>query len=250
MRFFLVFILSMLAVAAPAYPKKLYELEKYLKGYGKTYFLYVDKKINKMYLVDKKYKVWRRYVVATGMNAGDKLFESDYKTPAGVYMVKEIYQYHEPWYMPKIREKIKLLPEGSKTRELYVKYYAKLESSYRRGKKRITALNGTFLRAEEGHVKYGTGEALGYNSYGPVFIRLDYPNNEDMERYEEAKDDGLIPRRGDNTYKGPGGGIAIHGTNDNGSLGFRASAGCVRMKNENIRELSDYVMEGTMVIID
>jgi murein L,D-transpeptidase YafK len=240
----------MLFISAPAFPKNIYEMEKYLKGYGKTYFLYIDKKINKLYLIDKKLRVWRRYVVATGMEAGDKLYENDLKTPAGVYLVKEVYQYHEPWYMERIKEKIKILPEGSKTRELYVKYYGKLQADYRKNKRRIAELNSVYLRAEEGHVKYGTGESLGLNSYGPVFIRLDYPNETDVERYEEAKDEGLIPRKADLNFKGPGGGIAIHGTNDNGSLGFRASAGCVRMRNDQIRELSDYVMEGTMVIID
>lgn len=236
--------------SGPVFSKNIYELEKYLDGYEKTYFLYVDKKINKMYLIDKKLKVWRKYMVATGMNEGDKLYENDYKTPAGIYTVREIYQYHEPWYMLKIREKIKVLPEGSKTRELYVKYYAKLKAAFERNRKKIKALNSVFLRAEDGHVKYGTGESLGYNAYGPVFIRLDYPNKGDIEKYEEAKDEGLIPRRPDLRYKGPGGGIAIHGTNDNGSLGFRASAGCVRVRNDQIRELSNYIMEGTMVIID
>jgi murein L,D-transpeptidase YafK len=246
----LTLLILMLVTVFPVFSKNIYEMEKHLKGYGKTYFLYVDKKINKLYLIDKKLKVWRRYVVATGMKEGDKLYESDLKTPAGVYVVTEIYQYHEPWYMNRIKEKINILPEGSKTREIYVKYYGKLQASYRRNIKKIKALNAAYLKAEEGHVKYGTGESLGYNAYGPVFIRLDYPNDYDFEKYEQAKDEGLIPRRPDLNFKGPGGGIAIHGTNDNGSLGFRSSAGCVRMKNEQIRELSEYVMEGTLVIID
>jgi len=107
-----------------------------------------------------------------------------------------------------------------------------------------------YLRAKDGHVKYGTGQSLGYNSYGPVFIRLDYPNEGDFDKYEEAKDEGLVPRKPDLNYNGLGDGIAIHGTNDNASLGFRASAGCVRMRNDAIREVSDYIMEGTLVIID
>lgn len=243
-------MIIVLLAAVPAYPKKIYELDKYMEGYTKTYFLYIDKKVNKLYLVDKKMKIWRRYPVATGMKEGDKLFENDYKTPGGAYLIKEVYQYHEPWYMARIKEKIKILPVGSKTRELYVKYYGKLQAAYSRNMARIKALNSEYLRAEDGHVKYGTGESLGYNAYGPVFMRLDYPNEGDFEKYEVAKDEGLVPRNADLNYKGPGGGIAIHGTNDNASLGFRASAGCVRMKNEQIRELSDYVMEGTMVIIE
>jgi len=243
-------LLLVLIAAQPAYAKNIYEMEKYLKGYGKTYFIYVDKKVNKLYLMDKTLKIWRKYPVATGMREGDKLYSNDFKTPAGVYLVKEIYQYHEPWYMENIRSKIKILPEGSKTRELYVKYYEKLKASYKQGVKRIKALNGAYLRAEDGHVRYGTGQSLGYNSYGPVFIRLDFPNAGDFEKYEEAKDAGLIPRKPDLNYKGLGDGIAIHGTNDNASIGFRASAGCVRMKNEHIRELSDYIMQGTLVIID
>ncbi|HRU38909.1 MAG TPA: L,D-transpeptidase [Candidatus Goldiibacteriota bacterium] len=230
--------------------RKIDNLEKYLEGYTKTYFIYVDKKINRLYLVDKNLRIWRRYTVATGMKKGDKLHENDLRTPGGVYLISEVCQYHEPWYMRRVAEKIKVLPEGSKTRDSYVKYYAKLKAKYRKGLAKIKAMNSVFLKAEDGHVKYGTGESLGYNSYGPVFLRLDYPNAEDFVRYEEAKDEGLIPRRDDMKYKGPGSGIAIHGTNDNGSLGFYASSGCVRMRNDNIMELSDYVMEGTMVIID
>jgi murein L,D-transpeptidase YafK len=229
------------ADSAPAKAKSgmLFELEKYVRDYNKTYFIYVDKKINRMYLMDRTLKIWRKYPVATGMMPGDKLYEKDLKTPAGVYYMQAICQYHEPWYLPRFRAKIKKLAEGSPEQELYKKYYEKLKKRYLVNKKRVTDLNNAYLSAEQGHVKFGTGVSLGYNAYGPVFIRLNYPNESDWQRYEDAKDEGLIPRRNDLYYKSPGGGIAIH-----------ASAGCIRMRNDHIVELSDYIMEGTMVIID
>lgn len=47
----------------------------------------------------------------------------------------------------------------------------------------------------------------------------------------------------------PWGRYGIHGTNKPGSIGFNASAGCVRMRNSNIESLYDKVSIGTAVII-
>jgi hypothetical protein len=241
------------AVNTPAAKEKhgrLYELEKYLKDYTKTYFLYIDKKINKLYLIDRNLKVWRRYAVSIGMKQGDKLYDDDYRTPAGVYHIKYVCQYEEPWYLPVFREKARILPDGTETKNMYARYLKQLEAAYKKHRQKLIDMNAVYLRARDGHVRYGTGESLGYNAYGPVFLMLDYPNEMDFQRYEDAIDDGLIPRTKRMYFKRPGEGIAIHGTNDNASLGFPASAGCVRMRNDQIKELSNYVMEGTMVIID
>ncbi len=44
--------------------------------------------------------------------------------------------------------------------------------------------------------------------------------------------------------------IYIHGTNNERSIGLPASHGCVCMKNDDIIELFDSVLEGTIVFID
>jgi lipoprotein-anchoring transpeptidase ErfK/SrfK len=44
-------------------------------------------------------------------------------------------------------------------------------------------------------------------------------------------------------------GIGIHGTNDPRSIGTRASNGCVRMLNEDVREVFAFCPRGTRVII-
>lgn len=43
--------------------------------------------------------------------------------------------------------------------------------------------------------------------------------------------------------------IGIHGTNDPGSIGTCASSGCIRMRNEDIEELFQYVSVGMKVFI-
>lgn len=45
-------------------------------------------------------------------------------------------------------------------------------------------------------------------------------------------------------------GIGIHGTHAPESLGTNASEGCIRMNNEEVKELRDYVSKGTVVIIE
>jgi lipoprotein-anchoring transpeptidase ErfK/SrfK len=44
-------------------------------------------------------------------------------------------------------------------------------------------------------------------------------------------------------------GIGIHGTHDEASIGTMCSNGCLRMKNEDVIELYDFVRNGTEVKI-
>ena len=60
------------------------------------------------------------------------------------------------------------------------------------------------------------------NAYGPWFFRLDVPGFHD---------------------------IGIHGTHLPGSIGTRATEGCIRMRNEDILALQPYVYLGMTVII-
>lgn len=224
-------------------------IEEHLKDYKKKYFIYVNKELKRLYLIDSDLKVWKTYKVATGTVNGDKVHNGDNRTPSGVYKVKEIMQYHEPWYMKQIRESLERSKNDKARYNYYWDYYRNAVIKNIKGKKRIASLNSLYLDAAGGHTKYGTQEDLGYNAYGSVFMRLDYPNEEDMRKYREAIEAGRVPRKGGG-YVDPGSGIAIHGTNDNPSLGYDASSGCVRMENDDIVQLSDYVSEGTMVVID
>lgn len=47
----------------------------------------------------------------------------------------------------------------------------------------------------------------------------------------------------------PWGKYGIHGTNQPGSIGFNASGGCIRMRNQDVEELYSLVESGTMVNI-
>ncbi|MDR0995437.1 MAG: L,D-transpeptidase [Tannerella sp.] len=66
----------------------------------------------------------------------------------------------------------------------------------------------------------GNGSIQG--AYGPYFIRLYVPGQS---------------------------GIGIHGTHDPNSLGSRATEGCIRLENKNVRQLVGYVKSGTVVVI-
>ena len=66
----------------------------------------------------------------------------------------------------------------------------------------------------------GNGEIAG--AYGPCFIRLFTP---------------------------PHTGIGIHGTHDPASIGTRCTEGCIRLHNENVDVLKDFVYPGLPVII-
>lgn len=72
----------------------------------------------------------------------------------------------------------------------------------------------------------GKGEIAG--AYGPYFISLDTST----------------------LSGGAWDGIGIHGTHDPASIGTRASEGCIRMNNEDLRALKEYVNVGMQVTIE
>jgi murein L,D-transpeptidase YafK len=80
------------------------------------------------------------------------------------------------------------------------------------------------------------------------FIWLDYPNSESMRKIRVAKMAGLIPSNAD-----PGGEIGIHGviSGCDFMVDYRQNwtAGCISMKNHDVRELFEYIDSGTVVII-
>ncbi|MCE5300317.1 MAG: L,D-transpeptidase [Spirochaetia bacterium] len=246
----IIIILLLALLPAPLFSGNYSTAKERLNGYNKRYFVYVNKAVKRLYLIDNKCKVWRSYVIATGTNPGVKLYMGDNRTPSGIFNVRQIYQEKEPWYMPQLREKMKKYPRGSKEYTYYWNYYIKQYEKHKTNRERIKALNSVYLKAKDGHKKYMSEADLGMNAYGPVFILIDYPNQDAVSRYFEAISKGEVPRDKVGKYLPPGSGIAIHGTNDDPSLGNDASSGCVRMQNDDILELSNYVSEGTMVAID
>lgn len=82
------------------------------------------------------------------------------------------------------------------------------------------------------------------------FMRIDYPNARDRQRYEQNMSNGKIPKRGDD-HPGIGGAIGIHGT-DNEAFNrakINWTLGCVSMLNKDVKELYSFVSVGTFVRI-
>lgn len=91
------------------------------------------------------------------------------------------------------------------------------------GKYRVTAVKGP------GETKY-------HRAFG-----LNYPNQEDWEKFRRLKREGRIPRRA-----GIGSLIEIHGT---GGRGSDWTSGCIALTDRDIDELSRFVHSGTPVTI-
>jgi murein L,D-transpeptidase YafK len=80
------------------------------------------------------------------------------------------------------------------------------------------------------------------------FMALDYPTQQDLEKFEERKRRGEVPRTAS-----PGGGIGIHGTWPHEGFVIDRyknwTNGCISLKNEDVEELYTYVPIGTSITI-
>lgn len=80
------------------------------------------------------------------------------------------------------------------------------------------------------------------------FLSLDYPNKESIEKFNERKQRGEIP-----SSAKIGGGIGIHGTWPHEDFVIDRyknwTLGCISMKNEDVKELYNYVRNGIVVTI-
>ncbi len=83
--------------------------------------------------------------------------------------------------------------------------------------------------------------------WGPMLM-LDYPNQETMERFNDRKAKGLIPRNAK-----PGGGIAIHATRPQEEWTvdnyYNWTDGCISAKYSEMKDLYSYIPVGTPVTI-
>jgi len=198
---------------------KMSEIKNAFKNYRGRYVLSVSAGDFSLEVFDRNLKSMARYRVALGLNhdGRPKIHAGDNRTPVGMYYVTEI-----------------LSMDAEKTSGSY---------------KKLCAMNKIFFRARDGHFRHGHPDIdLGENAYGPRFYALDYPNARDRKRYEVLIREKKIP-----TVKGKipgaGQGIAIHGNNDEDSIGHPATSGCIRMYNSDIIELEKYVQIGIPVLI-
>lgn len=78
-------------------------------------------------------------------------------------------------------------------------------------------------------------------------INPQYTNPEDGKVYPAGHPDNPIGSR----WMGfiDGNGLGIHGTQDPSSIGKDSSNGCIRLKNEDVEELYDFIIEGDEVCI-
>ncbi len=87
-----------------------------------------------------------------------------------------------------------------------------------------------------------------YDGRWSRFLLLDYPNERSREKFRERKARGLIP-----AGARIGGGIGIHGTRPGVQqavdLRVNWTNGCISMKNADVNELFNIVLEGTPVVI-
>ncbi|MCU0847880.1 MAG: L,D-transpeptidase [Spirochaetes bacterium] len=195
------------------------EISGMFKGYGGRYAIYVSKKNFTLEVYDRDLKRIAQYRIGYGINPDRKAkqYSGDNRTPEGLYRIDEI-----------------LSMDSQKESPSY---------------KKLAGMNRVFFRARDGHYRFGHGDVdLGDNAYGPRFYGIDYPNKYDRQRYGKLLIEGAIKSQHGNT-PGIGSGLAIHGNNDEASVGHLASSGCVRMYNIDVIDLEKYIQIGTPVLI-
>jgi hypothetical protein len=216
----------------------------------RDYVIYINKYEMALYLVNRDLVPEKKYPVSLAKWQGIKLQSGDEKTPEGDYFITAVFSEEEPRNLKAARKR---LSEAEKMKEK-PSYYKQLKKEFARahaehvsGRQILKKMNEQFFSAKNGHTKYGTAQDAGTGVFGPVYLELNYPNNDDLERFAEAVRKGVISE--EDIKRKPGRGIAIHGTNDEAAIGHEASVGCIRLKNKDVVELLKYVGRGTVVII-
>lgn len=193
--------------------------EKAFRNYNGNYVIVISKKKFTLSVYERGKGKIESYRIGYGSSSepGPKLYEGDNRTPEGFYQVNEI-----------------LSMDSDRSSESYSK---------------LSKMNAYFFKKVNGYHKYGKpDEDLGDNAYGPRYFGINYPNEEDSRRYNDALSKGIIPEK--NGIKASiGYGIAIHGNNDEESIGHKCSSGCMRMFNRDIVELEKFISLGTPVVI-
>lgn len=188
-------------------------------NYSGNHVIFVSKKDFTLTVYGKDLKPVKVYRAGYGQNPDrkSKIHSGDNRTPEGLYHINEI-----------------LSMDANTSSPAYQK---------------LKILNRVYFRAKEGHSKYERpGVDLGDNAYGPRFYGIDYPNESDIKRYNQRIENNEI-KSVKGKVPGIGYGIAIHGNSDEFSIGKTTSNGCVRLFNNDIVELENYIIMGMPVII-
>lgn len=188
-------------------------------GTSARFAIVVSKKEFVLSVYDIHFKKVASYKVGYGSNPdmSPKLYQNDKRTPEGMYRIDDI-----------------LSMDASMETESY---------------RKLKHMNGVYFSSKAGYFKFNNEEEdLGDNVYGPRFFSIDYPNEKNRENYSKALEKGEIPFV-EGTPLSIGYGIAIHGNNDEVSVGHLSSSGCVRMYNRDVVELDRFVEIGTPVFI-
>ncbi len=193
--------------------------EDEFRTYNGRYVIVVNKKKFQLHVFSREKGEIKVCKIGYGKNPdlGAKQYEGDDRTPEGRYAVNEI-----------------LSMDASAESPSY---------------KKLKKMNEHYFYASKGYHKISDkNEDLGDNAYGPRFFGIDYPNERDRDNYNNLLKNGKVPVSGGRPA-GIGYGIAIHGNNDEISIGTICSSGCIRMYNRDIVELEQYIVMGTPVLI-
>lgn len=212
-------ILLFVSILSSCGDAKMDSLKKVFSSYRGGYAIVITKKTFTLEVYNSAYEKVNSYKIGFAHNPDmkPKLYEGDNRTPEGIYEINEI-----------------LSMDAGKESESY---------------RKILNMNKVFFKKSKGYHKYGDPESdLGDNAYGPRYFGINYPNQADIDNYRKALDKGEVPavngKPADIGY-----GIAIHGNNDEGSIGHLCSSGCIRMYNRDVVDLEKYIMLTTPVII-
>lgn len=212
-------VLLLVLILSSCGDAKMDSLRKVFSSYRGGYAIVITKKNFTLEVYNSAYEKVNSYKIGFAHNPDmkPKLYEGDNRTPEGIYEINEI-----------------LSMDAGKESESY---------------RKILNMNKVYFKKAKGYHKYGDPESdLGDNAYGPRYFGINYPNQADIDNYRKALDRGEIPavngKPADIGY-----GIAIHGNNDEDSIGHLCSSGCVRMYNRDVVDLEKYIMLSTPVII-
>jgi len=215
--FFLIISIVLFMISCSDHKTEL--LKKSFISYNGKYAFVITKSRFTLEVYDSDFKRISSYKIGIGINPDikPKLYEGDNRTPEGTYEINEI-----------------LSIDSEKNTDTY---------------KKLFNMNKYYFKKATGHYKYGYPELdLGDNAYGPRYFGINYPNDTDKINYTKALERGDIP-----IIKGkPAGigyGIAIHGNNDEASIGKLCTNGCIRMFNKDVIELEKYLILKTPVLI-